>query len=231
MSRPAWWLKNRFLNHGGGRLPKWKPLPKLEDVCPTCDAEIKTTHKHWMIESQRWQCHACWLRLSNRFKPIVGTCDVIKRPRDWNRAAGFAAGVMNGPVNELSEEGNLDSWMYRFWIGTKYVKGSTRICKCCRKAGYTKAFSDEHNNDQSPSCYRRLVDAYKSLINRKLCVCCGSNTFRQEWGVPLCSDICVSEWKFNQVIRWKLLEAALRETGGFITPVDGGAYSHAQLVD
>lgn len=230
MSRPAWWLKNRFLNHGKGRLEKWKPFVPPEDLCLTCNEEIKTTHKHWMLHADRWQCHACWLRLNGRIQSISNNSGSIRRPHNWNREdiTVFTANVRGS--SELSEEGNLDNWMYRYWIGTKYVNGSMRICKCCRMAGYTELFQHEHADKHTPSCCRRLTDAYKRMIHNKLCAVCASNTHRQEYGVPLCTDACISEWKFNQRVRWKLVEEALQATGGFIPPIDG-MYSHAQLVD
>ncbi len=44
-------------------------------------------------------------------------------------------------------------------------------------------------------CAKRLTAAYKLLLKDKMCVICNMRSYKEKWGVPLCSSICEQAWR------------------------------------
>lgn len=215
MLRPKWLVYNTLFNHGGGRLPKRIVWVNPENLCKDCDEEMKGGTKHLIAIGEGYRCHPCWLKRSaaERDKWV----DQWRKPRnDGPRYVDKDLPLRS--IDGHSDAGNLTNWLYRFWVGTKFESGKFSMCRCCRKTIYDEKERENHNDAYSPSCYKRLTDAYRKMLADKFCVVCHAFTNRQEYGVPLCKDYCVSQWKFSQDSKWTLLEGALRMTGGWIEP-------------
>lgn len=206
--RPRWLIYNTVFSTGGGRLPKWQPWVDPKDTCVTCKGKLGV-QKHW-VEAESWECHTCWMPSRS---PVVKWEGYGPR---YMAGANKVVTIIN--VKGYSQLGNLDNWMYRFYVGTEFESGCFSICRCCRKALYSHELRLKHKGEFTPGCTERLISAYRWLIPMGMCCVCQEKTQRQEYGVPICSDGCMSRWKFNHDTRWILLEKALKATNGWIEP-------------
>lgn len=102
--------------------------------------------------------------------------------------------------------------VHRFWSikhgvynGTAWF---TATCRACTQTVNTVARMREHQKERG--CPKRLIEAYKLLCRVPMrCVVCEASTTQTRWGMPLCSDKCVLNWR-DEVITPTGLEDALQ---------------------
>lgn len=105
--------------------------------------------------------------------------------------------------------GNLPNEEYRFWFGHRQTSWMDSVCRCCGANCYTKTARERHLLEGD--CKENLLFVYRRLVKDANCVCCDGRTRKQKWGVPLCSDECIKEWKFSAPGALKFEIMALKE--------------------
>lgn len=88
--------------------------------------------------------------------------------------------------------GNLSNEAYKFFRGSM-IPGSTMFqCRGCGMEEHLK----ERRLLHMRAC-RPLMQAIEERIKRdKVCVICNTGTSRERWQIPLCSEACVTKWRF-----------------------------------
>ncbi len=135
------------------------------------------------------------LYIYEAYKPVY----VPQRPAQPARIIGPSK-VETLPVIDY---GNLSNEAYKFFIGSR-VKSSTYFR--CRGCGGIEDHIDRrmyHMRD----C-RDLMKAIEERVKRdKICVVCNTGTSHTKWLIPLCSEACITKWRFSSPDAW---EAAKR---------------------
>ena len=100
------------------------------------------------------------------------------------------------------DESNLSENELRFWAGGRSLMSPIATCRCCGKFINSnvsnkplKQLIKEHQSEFK--CTKVLVEAYKLLHEKKACAMCNQSTEAKRYGVHLCKEICMSEWRFS----------------------------------
>jgi ribosomal protein L37AE/L43A len=201
------WVIGQLAIDQGFRLPEVKEL-ELKPRCGRCNQSMSGRQS---FRGGKWVCMKCDEEITAEIRrPYVAispaTTSAIKSVRH-------------------AIQGNLPSNdMYRYLIGSPMPISKRWVCRCCMKSIYqgVKEWKDHvgRSCDDDPvnigNKYglphtSRLVNAYKILLNKKDCVVCGKDAHgKEKFGLPLCSDRCVGDWKFEDR-NWPSVRDALVE--------------------
>lgn len=84
-------------------------------------------------------------------------------------------------------------WEYRFWACDITAKDGQPVCecRCCSSVFVTAKDRAAHGKD---GCNKKLVAAYKLLLRDRICPICNMKSYKEKWGIPLCSPSCTEAW-------------------------------------
>ena len=102
--------------------------------------------------------------------------------------------------SKIVDKGNLPEDDYRFWRGTMNAGISHAMCRWCGQWSDSPLARKAHfrgkSNQQCSNKLRALINWARK--NHKFCFACGSYTYKERWGIPLCDrEICIRKWKFS----------------------------------
>jgi len=168
------------------------------------------------------------LAKKEEYVPIAGICPICLRNVIWRKYVSGGAEQVDGvyqngvyyhwqcrpstyevygppKVDDAKvPAGNLDNEEYRYWVGGPQEDYVFAMCRACKKCKYGKPERQQHFKDpdflvNGDPCTTQLVNAYKYLMESKLCLVCKQNRYnRSRWGVPLCEQPeCLRKWKFS----------------------------------
>lgn len=101
---------------------------------------------------------------------------------------------------ELSSMGNLSNEAYKFFKGSVIVNSNYFQCRGCLIEEAVKERKLVHMRD----C-RVLMQRIEERIKRdRVCVICNLSTSRDRWKIPLCSEACVTKWRFLIPSPWMI---------------------------
>lgn len=90
---------------------------------------------------------------------------------------------------------NLPNEDYRIWFGRAHSGWCSATCRWCGAICHTKETRNAHL--LNGTCDTHLLAIYRILRKDGNCACCDDRTTKAKWGVPLCSDECVDEWRIS----------------------------------
>jgi hypothetical protein len=120
-------------------------------------------------------------------------------------------GVTIFPLSDYEKErlhnaGNLQNEEYRWYLGA--TQGNWSQCRFCRHSCLSPSARREHN--LKANCRTNLMVVYRWLKsqNPTRCICCGSITTCEKWGIPMCTEPrCTYDWRFSYVEQAQMLKA------------------------
>lgn len=111
----------------------------------------------------------------------------------------------------------LEAEFYTWW-GVKSGMSNWSLCRACRMVCYGQ--NDRKLHTARYHCGLALYRAFRLLQADKKCLICGKDTEGTRYGVPICSEPCCDEWKYNEHHKSReILEEALR-LSGWIDPTE-----------
>jgi len=140
------------------------------------------------------QCSECGFRYGNH---QVGC------PEWRSQTGGYSPfPVVLNSASDRVPRGNLGDFEYRYWIGTELAGDTWGMCRCCRLVVAGSNNRNMHKIDakhkfQGVSCCALLDEAYAELRSLGKCVICKQQTSSTVYDVPLCSEYCIRQWKFQ----------------------------------
>lgn len=150
----------------------------------------------------RQLCYAGGTRLApltNKKRPPEPELDAEHIPYSYspnsapNLARGFTV-VNPTSVVEIPADvmGNLSNEAYKFFRGSPFKDSLYFQCRGCGMEECAK----ERRLLHMRAC-RGLMQAIEERIRRdKICIICNTDTSRERWQIPLCSEACVNKWRF-----------------------------------
>lgn len=102
------------------------------------------------------------------------------------------------PKAVMSLAGNLSNEAYRFFKGSPIESSDYFRCRGCEQEEQHKARKITHMKD----CRLLMQTIVEFLKRDKLCVICNTQTKRERWTVPLCSEACINKWRFTIPPAW-----------------------------
>src|SRR6185369_5660845 len=118
LQMPNWFIRNRMIPLSARR-PKF-PKREFGKLCMDCfcdlDKEIASIHFAQTLQGRdKYRCHLCW-----------------QKNLTHERSRYLPAAYM-GAEEEETPKGNLDNWMYRYFMGSRDPNSKEAICRCCRE--------------------------------------------------------------------------------------------------
>lgn len=102
------------------------------------------------------------------------------------------------PDGLMDSMGNLSNEAYKFFKGSTIRASHFFQCRGCGKDEYVK----ERKLVHMKAC-RPLMQAIEDRVRRdKVCVICNQSTSKERWRIPMCSEICVTKWRFSNPDPW-----------------------------
>ena len=118
----------------------------------------------------------------------MGKKPVIEHP-------AYKFGKVTTVIDGAPQLKGFEGWEYRFWAAVEMEDKRGVIAEC---RGCLAVFSDTmaRKLHLGPmGCAKRLTAAYKLLLKDKMCVICNMRSYKEKWGVPLCSPTCEQAWR------------------------------------
>jgi len=210
MSVPDFVLARKLLP-GGYRLPKreiWDPRKNDPfNLCVYCQKDLGH-HDIRFVAHRQWAHRQCFSdkQLEMARQEAQRIENMIQQGNARKIYLPSANTTIEVPSGSLMEE------EYRFWIGSREAYSTWGQCRRCGKMAYNTSERRAHSDETPyPNCNTRLVMAYNELLKKRQClVCQGGSGAKARWGIPLCSQACVEEWKFARR-KYLRLEMELRQ--------------------
>jgi hypothetical protein len=244
---PLWVIENTFAPHGG-RMSKRPDLISGDlKVCATCDKELYR-FQDWSYCAERYYCSA-HIDAARAVQQEVWKREAEERKQSWlsgERGGGYSPAPVTSdafvrmPRTEAEVPvGNLEEYLYQYWIGCAPEMGfvqrimSTRsTCRACGTVVFGAMGRAIHKNESSKfynndySCMKVISLAIRDMVGLKNCLVCKNFTPKKHYGVPICSPNCHKVWRFAEKMQYPELELAIAPywiTAG--TPETGGSFT------
>lgn len=103
-----------------------------------------------------------------------------------------------GPELVTEIMGNLKNESYRFFKGSSVKDSPYFQCRGCLAEEYMAVRKLYHMRECRP-----LIQEIESRARRdKCCLICNTHTKKDKWNVPLCSEACITKWRFAMPEPW-----------------------------
>ena len=147
----------------------------------------------------------------NRTPPPEGTTEAVPITQTWTGSGtgsySPSGSTVISPTNVTQIAGgrdiclglgNLSNEMYRYFMGISTEESTFFTCRGC--------LIPESGREKAPRHFdncRQLIQFIAERVRRdKVCVICNTGTQRECWKIPLCSDLCITKWRFSIPPAW-----------------------------
>jgi hypothetical protein len=91
--------------------------------------------------------------------------------------------------------GNLSNEQYQFFWGRSEIKSGWRKCRICDETFLTDM--EAKNHLLASDCKYITGEVSKLVRHTRQCIVCDTKTKKKTWGMVLCSEKCVTEYRFH----------------------------------
>lgn len=162
-----------------------------------------TQHLRVPLGLIRALCYPGGTRLPQRVskaRPSEIEGDAVTIPVVYASAVSYVPVVMPESFRNpgLDVMGNLSNEAYKFFKGSAIKVSHYFQCRGCFVEAYVKEQKLQHMRECRP-----LMQAIEERVRRdKVCVICNLSTDKSRWQIPLCSETCISKWRFQMPVPW-----------------------------
>jgi hypothetical protein len=214
---PLWVVENTFSPHGGRMPQRGVTLPNDLKICKTCQKELYEV-QDWHYCGEKYYCTE-HIDEARKAQSAIWEQERLERQRDWaaqDRARGFVA----IPRSEAEvPAGNLDEYLYQYWIGVNGERGpvmSTRsTCRACGTVVFGAMGRAIHKSESTRfyigeySCMKVIANVIREMVAYTNCLVCKNYTSKKHYGVPICSPNCHKVWRFAEKMQYPELDALI----------------------